>query len=63
MLTIIIKNNEKIIYKKEIDNFDNTVIESIIDEINKTIDVCKKFTEAKSEYNKEAIKQMVEGWK
>ena len=63
MLTIVIKKDKKIIYKKEIDNFDNVVIESIIDEINKTIDVGKKFTGAKSEYNKEAIKQMVEGWK
>jgi len=63
MLTIVIKKDKKTIYKKEIDNFDNAVIESIIDEINKTIDVGKKFTEAKSEYNKEAIKQMVEGWK
>ena len=63
MLTIIIKKDKKTIYKKEIDNFDNAVIESIIDEINKSIDVGKKFTEAKSEYNKEAVKQMVEGWK
>jgi len=63
MLTIVIKKDRKTIYKKEIDNFDNAVIESIIDEINKTIDVGKKFTEAKSEYNKDAIKQMVEGWK
>jgi len=63
MLTIVIKKDKKTIYKKEIDNFDNAVIESIIDEINKSIDVGKKFTEAKSEYNKEAVKQMVEGWK
>ena len=63
MLTIVIKKDRKTIYKKEIDNFDNAVIESIIDEINKSIDVGKKFTEAKSEYNKEAVKQMVEGWK
>jgi len=63
MLTIVIKKDRKTIYKKEIDNFDNAVIESIIDEINKSIDIGKKFTEAKSEYNKESVKQMVEGWK
>ena len=63
MITIVIKKDRKTIYKKEIDNFDNAVIESIIDEINKSIEVGKKFTEAKSEYNKEAVKQMVEGWK
>ncbi|MFP3257202.1 MAG: hypothetical protein RXO36_05340 [Candidatus Nanopusillus acidilobi] len=59
MITIIIKNNRKTIYKKEIGNFDNAMIENIIDEINKSIDIGKKFTEAKSEYNKEAVKQMV----
>jgi uncharacterized protein YktB (UPF0637 family) len=59
MITIIIKNNRKTIYKKEIDNFDNAMIENIIDEINKSIDIGKRFTEAKSEYNKEAVKQMV----
>jgi len=63
MITIIIKNNRKTIYKKEIDNFDNAMIENIINEINKSIDIGKKFTEAKSEYNKESVRQMVEGWK
>jgi len=63
MLTIVIKKDKKTIYKKEIDNFDNAVIESIIDEINKSIEVGKKFTEAKSEYNKESVRQMIEGWK
>ena len=63
MITIIIKKDRKTIYKKEIDNFDNAMIENIIDEINKSIDIGKKFTEAKSEYNKESVRQMVEGWK
>jgi hypothetical protein len=63
MLTIVIKKDRKTIYKKEIDNFDDAVIESIIDEINKSIDIGKKFTEARSEYNQESVKQLVEGWK
>jgi len=63
MITIVIKKDRKIIYKKEIDNFDDIVIQSLIDEINKSINIGKKFTDARSEYNKDAVKQMVEGWK
>jgi hypothetical protein len=61
MLTIVIKKDRKTIYKKEIDNFDDNSIEALMQEIDKTIEIGKRFSGI--EMNKEAIKEMVEGWK
>jgi len=61
MITITISRGGEIIYKREIDNIDDLVIESIIEEINKAIDVGRRYMEAKSEYNKESVKEMVDG--
>ena len=56
MITITISWDGKIIYKREIDNIDDLVIESIIEEINMSIDVGRKYMEAKMEYNTESVK-------
>jgi hypothetical protein len=61
MLTIVIKKDKKTIYKKEIDNFDDNSIEALMQEIDKTIEIGKRFSGI--EMNSEAVKQMVEGWK
>ena len=57
MITITINRGGEIIYKREIDNIDDLVIESIIEEINMSIDVGRRYMEAKSEYNKESVKK------
>ena len=44
MLTIVIKKDRKTIYKKEIDNFDDNSIEALMQEIDKTIEIGKRFS-------------------
>ena len=63
MLTIIVKDGKKTIFKKELNIYDDNTINALIDEIQKTMIVGQKFAKAKSEMNPKAIKEMVEGWK
>jgi hypothetical protein len=63
MLTVIVKDGKKTIFKKELNIYDDNTINALIDEIQKTMIIGQKFAKAKSEMNSEAVKQMVEGWK
>jgi len=63
MLTVIVKDGKKTIFKKELNIYDDNTINALIDEIQKTMIIGQRFVKAKSEMNSEAVKQMVEGWK
>jgi len=63
MLTVIVKDGKKTIFKKELNIYDDNTINALIDEIQKTMIIGQRFAKAKSEMNSEAVKQMVEGWK
>jgi len=63
MLTVIVKDGKKTIFKKELNIYDDDTITALIEEIQKSMSIGQMYIRVKNEMNPEAVKQMIEGWK